>query len=41
MLKEDFTEPDMAAHTCNPSTWEVAAEEFKVQGHLWLRIALC
>lgn len=40
MLTEDFSEPDVAAHACNPSTWEVAAEEFKVAGPLWLCIAL-
>lgn len=40
MLKEDFSEPDVAAHACNPSTWEVAAEEFKGEGPLWLCIAL-
>lgn len=40
MLTEAFSEPDVEAHTCNPSTWEVAAEEFKVAGPLWLCIVL-
>lgn len=38
MLKGSFMEPGVAAYTCHPGTWRVAAGEFRVQEYLWLGI---